>query len=137
MAAPSGGVRRSYASAGALATRRELLERRLVDAVRGHDDRPHRRRRVHRRLALAALQECHLAQQRARTELGDLLAVNLDVDDAVQDQEQLATLVALLDQLLTGVERPPLELRATAHDRCAQLALELQLDSRRQRRRVL
>jgi aspartate/methionine/tyrosine aminotransferase len=92
MAAPSGGVRRSYASAGALATRRELLERRLVDAVRGHDDRPHRRRREHRRLALAALQECHLAQQRARAELGDLLPVDLDVDDAVQDQEEVSIL---------------------------------------------
>ena len=60
----------------------------------------------------SALEQRQLADQRPGPELGDLLAVDLDVDHAVQDQEQLLPLLALRDQALAGVQLAALELRA-------------------------
>src|SRR5512133_2439834 len=115
----------------------ELRERRLVDRVRRHDGDPNRRRRPDGCRALAALEQRALAEQGTGADLGHPVAVDLDVDNAVEQQEQLPTLLALGHQRLALLEVAPLELLALTHDRSRKLTLEVGLDRGRQRRRIL
>src|SRR5213592_4272461 len=115
----------------------ELRERRLVDRVRRHDGHPNRRRCPDGRRALAALEQRALAEQGTGADLGHPVAVDLDVDNAVEQQEELPALLALGHQRLALLEVAPLELLALTHDRSRKLTLEVGLDRRRQRRRIL
>src|SRR2546430_6422278 len=115
----------------------ELRERRLFDRVRRHDGHPNRRRCPDGRRALAALEQRALAEQGPRADLGDRVAVDLDIDDAVEEQEELSALLALGHQRLALLEVSPLELLALTHDRGRKLALEVGLDRGRQRWRIL
>src|SRR6185436_20794952 len=117
--------------------RGELRERRLVDRVRGDDRNTDRRLGPDRRRTLAALEQRALAEQRTGPDLGHPVAVDLDVDDPVEEQEELVTRLAFLHQRLALFELAPFELLALAHDRDRQLTLEVGLDRRRQRRRIL
>ena len=73
----------------------ELLGGRHGDAAGG--DGPQRRG------ALAAFEHGSLAEHRAGAELGDRLAVDLDRQDAVEQEEQLGARCTLLDQELAGL----------------------------------
>src|SRR6266516_2298492 len=115
----------------------ELRERRLVDRVRRHDGDPNRRRRPDGCRALAALEQRALAEQGTGADLGHPVAVDLDVDNAVEQQKQLPTLLALGHQRLALLEVAPLDHLALTHDRSRKLTLEVGLDRRRQRRRIL
>jgi hypothetical protein len=50
-----------------------------------------------RRHAPALVQQRHLAQDRARADLGHRLAVDLHLEHSIEQQEQLLALLALLD----------------------------------------
>src|SRR2546423_7198081 len=108
--------------------RREFRQRGLIDLVRRDHGNAQRRRRQQGRRPLAALEQRPLAKQRAGADLGDHVAVDLDVNDAVQEQEELAALVALLHKRIALLDLAARELLALAHDRRGPLALELGLD---------
>src|SRR2546421_2742705 len=116
---------------------RKLRQGGLVDRVARHHGDANRCRCPNRCGALAALEQRTLAQQRAGADLGDLVAVDLDVDDTVEEQEELVALRALGYERLSLLEVASLELLALAHDRDRELTLELRLDGGRERRRVL
>ena len=63
-----------------------------------------------RRRAPALVQQRQLPQDRSRTDLGHWLAVDLHLEHAVEQQEQLVTLLVLLDQGPAGLEPPELRL---------------------------
>src|SRR5512132_444647 len=115
----------------------ELRERRLVDRVRWHDGHPNRRRRPDGRRPLAALEQRALAEQGTGPDLGHRVTVDLDVDNAVEQQEELPALLALGHQRLALLEVATFELLALTHDRGRKLTLELGLNRGRQRRRIL
>ena len=71
-----------------------------------------------------------LADQRARAEVGDLLAVDHDLDDAVEQEVDRVGLLALLGEGGARLELADLRL-ALAHDHPGQLPLEGRLDRRR------
>src|SRR6476619_6088887 len=71
----------------------------LVRADHGHTGRANS---PQRRGAAAVAEHGTLAEDRARADLGHDLAVDLDVEDAVQQYEQLAAGIALLDQRLAA-----------------------------------
>src|SRR6266568_1247150 len=96
---------------------RKLRQGGLVDRVARHHGDADRRRCPNRRSSLAALEERALAQQRAGADLGHLVAVDLDIDDTVEEQEELVALRALGHKRLSLLEVASLELLALAHDR--------------------
>src|SRR6266566_321572 len=116
---------------------RKLRQGGLVDRIARHHGDANRCRCPDRCRPLAALEQRTLAQQRAGADLGDLVAVDLDVDDTVEEQEELVSLRSLGHERLSLLEVASLELLALAHDRDRELALELRFDGGRQRRRVL
>src|SRR6187397_2218608 len=86
----------------------------LVDGIARHHGDPNRRRRPDRCRALAALQQRAFAEQRAWADLGDLVAVDLDVDDTVEKQEELVALRAFGHERLTLLDLASLKLLALA-----------------------
>jgi hypothetical protein len=68
-----------------------------VDVVLGDHRDPAWGHRPQRRHPPALTQQRHLAQDRARTDLGHRLAVDLHLEHAVEQQEQLVTALILLD----------------------------------------
>ena len=69
-----------------------------VDAVLWQDRDPTWGHGPQGRHALSLVQQGHLAHDRPRANLGHRLAVDLHPQDAVEQQEQLIALFALLDQ---------------------------------------
>src|SRR5436190_17863646 len=115
----------------------ELRQRGLVDRVGWHDGHANRRLRPDRRRPLAAFEQRTLAEQGAGADLSHGVAVDLDIDDAVEEQEELPAFLALLDQRIALLEVAALELLVFAHDRGRELTLEPGLDRGRESRRVL
>src|SRR5256885_10784077 len=115
----------------------ELRECRLVDRVRGHDGHANRGLCPDGRRSLAAFEQRALAEQGAGADLGYWIAVDLDVDDAVEEEEELSAFLALVHERVALLEIAPLELLALAHDRGRKLTLEVGLDRGRQGRRIL
>src|SRR5438093_8513875 len=116
---------------------RELFERLPVDSVARDDRNAARGRRAERRLAGAAFEQRPLADERAGTDLGDLLAVDLDGEHAVEEQVEHVAGLALFDEHLVGCEALPLGSDAAAHDLSRELPLEVALCRSHDRRRVL
>src|SRR6478672_8585237 len=116
---------------------RKLRQGGLIDGIARHHGDPNWRRCPDRCRALAALQQRAFAEQRAWADLGNLVAVDLDVDHTVEEQEELVALRAFGHECLTLLDLASLELLALAHDRDGELTLELRFDRGRQRRRVL
>ena len=77
------------------------------------------------RRSLAAFEQRAFAEQGAGTDLGHRVAVDLDVDDPVEEQEELSAFLALVHERLALLEVAPLELLARAHDRRGELTLEI------------
>jgi hypothetical protein len=76
----------------------DLLQGLSVDAVLGHHRDPTGGHRPQRRHPPALLQQRQLAHDRPRANLSHWLAVDLDPQHPVEQQEQLVALLALLDQ---------------------------------------
>src|SRR5215211_6738492 len=89
---------------GLAALEREPREVRAADCIRGKHGDTARSARPERRLASAVAQDGELAEQGAGAHARDGLAVDLDVEHSVQQQEHVAPRLALLDQGLAGVE---------------------------------
>ena len=83
-----------------------------------------------------ALEHRPLADQRARAEVGDLLAVDVHLDDAVEQQVDGVGLLALLGERGALLQLADLRL-ALAHDHPRQLPLHGRLDLGDEGRRVL
>src|SRR2546423_7108351 len=115
----------------------ELRECRLVDRVRRHDGHANRGLCPDGRRSLAAFEQRALAEQGAGADLGHRIAVDLDVDDAVEEQEELSAFFALVHERMALLEIAPLELLALTHDRGRKLPLEVGLDRGGQGRRIL
>src|SRR5204863_4461908 len=122
-------ARRLCRRAGALkvlaAVLGELFERGAGDGVTGNDGHSGRRGRSQRRLPRAAFEERPLADERARTDLRHLLAVDLHREDAVQQEVELVAGLALLDERLADPEPPPLPRGSALHRLPRDPALEL------------
>jgi hypothetical protein len=104
-------------------------------SVAGDDRDPARRHRPQGGCPPAAPQQRHFTEDRARPDLGDHLAVHLDGQDTIKQQEQLVTWLALLDQ---GLARPqPPEWGVGADDQPRQLTLQGALDRGHDGRRLL
>ena len=86
--------------------------------------------------ALPALEDGPLADERARAEVGDLLAVDVHLDDAVEQQVDGVGLLALGGERGALLQLADLGL-ALAHDHPRQLPLHRRLDLGDERRRVL
>src|SRR6185312_9138165 len=77
---------RSSRSVFAMPVRREGRELALADELRRNHDEANRRERTQRRGADSALEHGALADHRPRPHLGDLLAIDLDSEDAVEEE---------------------------------------------------
>src|SRR3954454_1171755 len=71
----------------------------------GERDEPHVRLRGHRRVAERLLEEAHLAEEIARPEVGDVLAVPGHLRLALLDRHELVGEVALANKLASLVDR--------------------------------
>src|SRR6266566_526062 len=78
-----------------------------------------------------------LPQDRARADLCDDLAVDLDVEHAVEEYEEVATEVPLLDERLAASHPTANEFRVVAKDRGRKPAFELRFDGGGKGRRPL
>src|SRR5688500_8434173 len=108
-----------------------------LESLRRNDCNPRLRERAQRRSALAFLEGCALAEHRARAHLGDPLAVDLDLQDAVEQQVDVGAFVVLLDEDLSFLELAALELLASREHLAGKLALERRLGLGDNRRRIL
>jgi hypothetical protein len=81
------------------------------------------------------VQQRHLAHDRPGANLGHRLAIDLQPQHPIKQQEQLLTLLALLDQGPPGLQ--PSELRLGVDDGHRQLALQRRLHRGHDRARVL
>src|SRR5690348_10310340 len=92
----------------ALPPRRKLLERLAADRVARQDGHVRAGLRAQRRGALAVrAQQRHLAEDRPRPDLEDLLAVRLDDEHAVEEHEEVGAGLALLDERLALLQPAP------------------------------
>jgi hypothetical protein len=91
--------------------RREIF---LFEPVAGHTDDPCRRLRAHGCTAHAVFQQRALADDRPGSQLGDDLPVDLDVEEPVEDEVELVSLLALFDEYRAFVE--VFRLRALLHE---------------------
>src|SRR5262245_29632292 len=98
------------------------------DAARGH--------RLERGRTLPALQHRALAEDRARTDVRERLAIDDHAQHSVEEQEQLVTGLSLFDERGSLLQRADLGLGLGAHDPRRQLTLERGLDRRHERPRV-
>src|SRR5262249_14872547 len=96
-----------------------------------------RRDGAQRRRAAAVFEDGALAEDRARPELAQRFAVDLDRQHTVEQQVELATELTLLDEHPAPGPPPDLGLLAAAHDRGRELALERSFDRGDERGRVL
>ena len=97
-------------------SRADFGERPRVELVGSRDRNPTRSERPQRGGTAAALQQRTLTQDRSGTDLGNPVAVDLHVENSVQQQEDRVTGCALLDQGLAGTEKLGPGPCATSHD---------------------
>src|SRR5207244_2845455 len=105
----------------------QLLERRAVAAVAGDHGHARGGRRTQRRLPRAAFEERPLADEGARPDLRDLLAVDLDREDTVQEQVELVARCTLLDERLPRLQPLPLRRSPALHHLAREAPLALAL----------
>jgi hypothetical protein len=55
--------------------------------------------------ALAALEQCTLAEYRSRTHLSNLSTVHVNPDNAIEDQQHLRLTLTLANQKVSGLEQ--------------------------------
>src|SRR5207253_9742367 len=89
------------------------------------------------RRAEAALEQRSLAQDGARADFGDRLAIGLDRQHAVEQEEQLFARLPLLDQRLAGGELAELGPGAAPHDLLRELTFESGLNLRDEGGRIV
>jgi len=94
-----------------LAALGQVLEPAAVDVVAGDDCDPARRHRPQRRRPPPALEQRHLAEDGAGPHLGDRLAVPLDGEHTVEQQEQLLARRSLSPQGLCSGDACAYQLR--------------------------
>src|SRR5581483_4929213 len=117
-------------SALALPVGREGRQLAVADELgRDHGDAA-RSQRTERRRADAALERGPLAEHRPRPHLGDLLAAHLDPEHAVEQEVEIVSLRALLNEHLALLELSPGELRIAGEQRTRQVTLECALRRR-------
>src|SRR5919108_1318249 len=97
----------------------------LLPADDGH---PGRRHGAKGRRPRAALEECALAEDRARPHLHDGVAVHLDAQHSVEQKKELAPRLSLLDERGTLLDAADPRLYALPHDSPRQLAFQRRLD---------
>src|SRR5207253_5324083 len=114
----------------------ELRQRVLEHRAAGGKRDPAWRHRPQGRRAKSALEQRSLTQDGARPDFGDRLAVDLDSKHAVEQEEQLGTGLALLDQRRSSGHFANLRLGATSHDLGGELPLERALNLGYKSRRV-
>src|SRR5207237_9363893 len=114
----------------------ELRQRLLGHLVGGGNRDPAGRHRPQGRRAKSALEQRSLTQDGARPDFGDRLAVDLDSKHAVEQEEQLGTGLALLDQRRSSGHFANLRLGASSHDLGGELPLERALNLGYKSRRV-
>src|SRR5215218_8297640 len=121
-ASPGGALGACESSRLASVAGGDLVEVARIEVVgrRGHDASASAGRQ--RRGPGALLQPRPFADDRTGPDLAHHLAVDADLEDAVQDEEEIPTDRPLFDERLAGLERP--RLRAISHDLERQLALE-------------
>src|SRR2546425_4734945 len=100
------GARGTRISSALAATGGEFLHRCPVDQIRRNDSDAAARPRPQCRRSLAALEHGTLAEDRARPDLRDLLAVHRQDQNAVEQQVELVSGLALLDEDLVRLELP-------------------------------
>ena len=108
-----------------------------VDQLCGHDRDAACSERGQGRCPLAAFQRRALADDRAGSDLRDLLTVDDDGQHAVEQQVQLAPRLTLFDEHVAGLELPPLGYEVSPDELARELALEGALGRRDERIRLL
>src|SRR5205085_1147616 len=131
-ATPLGPLRRS-----SRVDRRDLGEMRPADRVRADHRDARRADRAKGRRTTPVSERRTLAEDCAGANLRDDLAVDLDVENPVQEDEEIATALSLLDERLAARHPAPNELRAVAEDRGREPAFELRLHRLGKGRRLL
>src|SRR5579864_8661688 len=111
----------------------EGLGRHLVRLGNGD---AHRCQRPQRRSTRTTLEQCPLTKNRARSDLRNRFAIDLDREHAIEQEKQLMTAFTLLDERLVLAELAKFRLLPAAHDLLRQLSLEFGLDLGDERRRV-
>ena len=126
--AESDAHRISLAAVLAAMSRGELLQMRALDEIRVEQGDPARRHGDVARRADAAFEVRALAEQRPRPVLGQPFPAPLDADDAVEDQEDLASRLSLGEEDGAGGKALNAALGATLHQLRGEGCLERRLD---------
>ena len=107
-----------------------LGERFRRQLVRSRDRNTNRRQCPKGGCSRSVFERGPLAEDCPRTYFGDRLAVDLNRQDPIEQQEQLVAFLTLLDESLVLRQLAKFRLGAAAHDLLGQLAFELALDLR-------
>jgi hypothetical protein len=92
---------------------------------RSHHGGPRRSSRAQRRRTRAVTQHSQLSYEGAGADGGDRFAIDLDVEDAVEEEEHLTTRLALLDERLAPSKLPPAQPGTAAKGDPVELVLKL------------